>query len=258
MRAIPFWPEVLHTEQRAIEIIDAFVPTVPDAHVRTAIELMGYEERRHERLVRFLIDRYRIESRSEPAPPLPPDIERAFIGFGYGECVDAFLGVGLFKMAREAEFLPAAMFDVLDVLMYEETRHILLFTNWMAYREAHHGRGAAPLRATTAAWHYGRSIGSKARVAVRSARGESDGRRFAATQAGTFLPRFSVRRLVEECLGEHERRLGQFEAGLVRPRFMPRLALVVRALTRLGAIVRPERAAARARAIDGPRCDRRS
>ena len=218
-----------------------------DARVRTAIELMGYEERRHERLVRFLIDRYRIEARSEPPRPLPRNIERAFIDFGYGECVDAFLGVGLFKMAREAQFLPDAVFDVLDVLMYEETRHILLFTNWMAYREAQHGRGVAPLRATTAAWHYGRSIGSKVRVAVRSARGESDGRRFAATQAGAFLEGFSARRLVEECLAEHSRRLGQFEADLVRPRFMPGLAKAARALARAGAVARPLRPARAAR-----------
>ncbi len=248
IRAVPFWQEVLHTERRAIDIIEAFVRTVPDSKIRAAIELMGYEERRHERLVEFIIERYGIETRSEPTRPLPRDVERAFIDFGYGECVDAFLGVGLFKMAREAEFLPDAMFNVLDVLMYEETRHILLFTNWMAYREARHGRSVGPLRGATAAWHYGRSIGSKVRVAIRNARGQGDGRRFAATQAGAFLQGFSVQRLVEDCLREHERRLGQFEADLVRPRFMPGLALIVRGLTRWGAMMRPGKAAARARA----------
>ena len=234
VRGVPFWQEVLHTELRAIEIIGAFSRTVADDRVREAIDLMGYEERRHGRLVQFLIDRYCIETRMEPMRPLARDAEAAFIAFGFGECVDAFLGVGLFKMAREGRFLPDAMFDILDVLMYEETRHILLFTNWMAYREARHGRGAAPIRATTAAWHYGRSIGSKARVALRSARGESDGRRFSAAQAGTFLQGFSVRRLVDECLAEHDRRLRQFEPDLLRPRFMPGVAVVARALTRLG------------------------
>ena len=241
VRGVPFWQEVLHTEQRAIEIIAAFARTVTDPRVRAAIELVGYEERRHGRLVQFLIDHYGVETGTEPMHPLPADIERAFIDFGYGECVDAFLGVGLFKMAREAQFLPDAMFDILDVLMYEETRHILLFTNWMAYREARHGRRAVPLRASTAAWHYGRSIASKVRVVLRNARGESDGRRFSATQARGLLPDFSVDRLVGECLAEHERRLDEFEAGLVRPCFMPRVARVVRALSRIRRVARSGR-----------------
>jgi len=241
VRGVPFWQEVLHTELRAIAIIDAFSRTLTDARVREAIELMSDEERRHGRLVQVLIDRYGIEIRPEALRPLPHDVEGAFIAFGYGECVDAFLGVGLFKMAREARFLPDSMFAVLDLLMEEEARHILLFTNWMAYREGRRGRGAAPLRAVTAAWHYVRSIGSKARVALRTARGKSDGRRFSATQAGTFLEGFSVRRLAEECLAEHERRLRPFAPALLRPRFMPGVAQLVRAVTRLGDIVRLDR-----------------
>jgi hypothetical protein len=241
VRGVPFWQEVLHTEMRAIEIIDAFARTVPDRLVREAIDLMGYEEKRHGRLVQFLIGHYGIETQAEAMRPLPPDVERTFIDFGYGECVDAFLGFGLFNLARQSKFLPDAMFDILDVLMYEETRHIILFTNWMAYREAQHGRRLAPLRGTTAAWHYGRSIGSKVRVIVRNARDKGDGRRFSATQASTFLEGFSVRRLVDECLAENARRLGEFEAELVRPLLLPRIARGIRAVTGLGTLARRAR-----------------
>jgi hypothetical protein len=238
LRKVPFWQEVLHTEQRAIEIIDAFVPTVADPFVREAIDLMGYEEKRHGRLVRFLIDRYGITIHPEPPVPMPGDIEAAFIDFGYGECVDAFLGFGLFKIARDSGFLPAAMFDVLDVLMYEETRHIILFTNWMAYREAQHGRRAAPVRALTAAGHYARSIGSKIRVVLRNGRDQSDGRRFAATQASAFLDGFSVRRLIDQCLAENARRLGAFERDLARPRLLPGLARTAQVVSDAGARAR--------------------
>lgn len=238
VQQVPFWQEVLHTEMRAIDIIDAFSRTVPDPLVREAIDLMGYEEKRHGRLVRFLIDRYGVKTDPEPMHPLPPDVEGTFIDFGYGECVDAFLGFGLFNIARQSRFLPDAMFDVLDVLMYEETRHIILFTNWMAYREAQRGRRAAPLRGMTAAWHYGRSIGSKVRVIVRNARDKSDGRRFSATQASEFLEGFSVRRLVDECLAENARRLGQFEADLVRPLLLPGIARGIRAVAEVGALAR--------------------
>jgi hypothetical protein len=230
VQKVPFWQEVLHTEMRAIEIIGAFTPTVGDPLVREAIDLMGYEEKRHGRLVRFLIDRYGITIHPEVPAPLPDDVEGTFIDFGYGECVDAFLGFGLFKMARDSGFLPASMFDILDVLMYEETRHIILFTNWMAYREAQHGRRTAALRAVTAARHYARSIGSKVRVIVRNARDGGDGRRFSATQASAFLDGFTVGRLVDQCLAENARRLGAFEADLARPRLLPGIARIVQAV----------------------------
>ena len=241
---VPFWQEVLHTELRAINVIDAFSRTVPDPLVREAIDLMGYEEKRHGRLVQFLIDRYRIEIQPETMHPLPPDVEQTFIDFGYGECVDAFLGFGLFSIARQSKFLPDAMFDILDVLMYEETRHIILFTNWMAYREAQRGRRAAPLRGMTAAWHYGRSIGSKVRVIVQNARNQSDGRRFSATQASEFLEGFSIRRLVDECLAENARRLGEYEPDLARPLLLPSIARGIRAVAEVGTLATRARRAA--------------
>jgi len=244
VQTVPFWQEVLHTELRAIEIIDAFTPTVGDPLVREAIALMGYEEKRHGRLVRVLIDRYGITIHPEAPAPMPADVEGTFIDFGYGECVDAFLGFGLFKIARDSGFLPAAMFDILDVLMYEETRHIILFTNWMAYREARRGRRAAALRAVTAGRRYARSIGSKVRVIVRNARDGGDGRRFSATQASAFLDGFSVGRLVDQCLAENARRLGEFEADLARPRLLPGIARVVQAIAHAGS--RARRAVGRA------------
>jgi hypothetical protein len=85
-------------------------------------------------------------------------METAFIDFGFGECMDSFLGFGAFKTARQSEFLPESMFEIFDVLMYEETRHIVFFINYMAWREVQRGRGAAPLRALTSAWHYGRTL----------------------------------------------------------------------------------------------------
>ena len=244
VQKVPFWQEVLHTEMRAIEIIDAFTPTVADPLVREAIDLMGYEEKRHGRLVRFLIDRYGITIHPEAPAPISTDVEGTFIDFGYGECVDAFLGFGLFKIARDSGFLPTSMFDILDVLMYEETRHIILFTNWMAYREAQHGRRAAALRAVTATRRYARSIGSKVRVIVRNARGGSDSRRFSAAQATVFLDGFSVGRLVDQCLAENARRLGEFEAELARPRLLPGIARVVQAVAHAGSRAR--------RAVGGP------
>ena len=53
--------------------------------------------------------------------------------------MDAFLGFGAFKTARQSEFLPEGMFEIFDVLMHEETRHIVFFINYMAWREKRRG-----------------------------------------------------------------------------------------------------------------------
>ncbi len=135
LRGVPFWQDVFHTERRAGAIVDAFTPHVADSVVREAVALQGVEETRHAKLIRVMIDRYGLDATEQPLEALPADIETAFIDFGFGECLDAFLGFGAFKTARQSAFLPEGMFEIFDVLMYEETRHIVFFINYMAWRE---------------------------------------------------------------------------------------------------------------------------
>jgi hypothetical protein len=123
-RTVPLWQEVLHTELRAGRIVGAFAPTIEDPVLRDAVALQGYEEARHGELLRVMIRRYGVDA-SEAAPdPLLEDVETAFIDFGFGECLDSFLGFGAFKIARQSQFLPEPMFEIFEMLMYEETRHI--------------------------------------------------------------------------------------------------------------------------------------
>ena len=70
-----------------------------------------------------------LDAPEQPLEALPADIEKAFIDFGFGECLDSFLGFGAFKFARQAGFLPESMFEIFDTLMFEETRHIVFFVN---------------------------------------------------------------------------------------------------------------------------------
>lgn len=231
LRAVPFWQEVFHTERRAGAIVEAFAKTIDDPLLREAVDLQGYEEARHARLIRFMIDHYRIEAGEQPIEKLPDDAVTAFIDFGYGECFDAFLGFGVFKIARESGFLPESMFSLFDVLMYEETRHIVFFINWMAYREAQEGRGAAPIRAMTAAWFYGRALARLVGTIRRGA--ESNGQDFSATQADVFLNDFSIRRLVGECLSENARRMSAFDPQLLQPRLLPTLGRIAFSAMRL-------------------------
>jgi hypothetical protein len=223
LRSVPFWQEVYHTERRAGAIVAAFTPMVQDPLVREAVALQGVEETRHARLIRVMIDRYGLEATEQPIEQFPTNLETAFIDFGFGECMDSFLGFGAFKTARQSEFLPEGMFEIFDVLMHEETRHIVFFINYMAWREVRRGRGAAPLRALTSAWYYGRAL-SRLLGMVRRGQDANDGKDSAITETNVFLEGFSFRQFVEECYRENARRMSVFDPALLQPRLLPAIA----------------------------------
>ncbi len=229
LRGVPFWQEVYHTERRAGAIVDAFKPQVIDPLVKEAVALQGLEEARHAKLIRVMIDRYGLEATEQPLEKFPDDLETAFIDFGFGECLDAFLGFGAFKTARQSAFLPEAMFEIFDVLMYEETRHIVFFINYMAWREKR--RGHIPLtRVLKSAWFYGRAA-RRLLGMVKRGQDANDGRDFAVTQANMFLDGFSFRQFVEDCYRENARRMSVFNPDLMQPRLLPAIAdLAVRGL----------------------------
>ena len=222
LRGVPFWQEVYHTERRAGAIVDAFTPQVTDPVVREAVALQGVEETRHAKLIRVMIDRYGIDATEQPLETFPPDLETAFIDFGFGECLDAFLGFGAFKTARESEFLPEGMFEIFDVLMHEETRHIVFFINYMAWREKRRGH-VAPTRALKSTWFYGRAL-RRLLGMVRRGQSMNDGRDFDVTQANMFLDGFSFRTFVEDCYRENARRMSVFDPDLMQPRLLPAVA----------------------------------
>jgi hypothetical protein len=222
LRAVPFWQEVYHTERRAGAIVNAFLPHVTDPVVREAIALQGVEETRHANLIRVMIERYGIDAAAQPMEAFPEDLETAFIDFGFGECLDAFLGFGAFKTARQSEFLPPSMFDIFDVLMFEETRHIVFFINYMAWREKQRGHFAVT-RNLKSAWFYGRAA-SRLFGMVRRGQNANDGKDFAVTQANFFLDGFSFGQFVEDCYRENARRMRAFDPDLLQPRLLPSVA----------------------------------
>jgi hypothetical protein len=242
LRDIPFWQEVLYTERRAGAIVDAYARTIADPLVREAVALQGFEEARHAELLRVMIWRYGIAAEERPLDePIDRDLWRAFADFGYGECLDSFLGFGVFKIARRAGFLPESLFEIFDMLMREETRHIVFFINWMAWQETARGRGARWLRGVTAARYYGRAIG-RLLATVRQGRQANDGKDFSATQANVFLDGFTFRSFVQECCTEHDRRMGEFDPDLLRPRLLPTLAGLALTGLRLSTGIRAMRA----------------
>jgi hypothetical protein len=232
LRSVPFWQEVFYTERRAGAIVKAFTDTVTDPVLKHAIALQGAEEARHAELIRVMIERYGIEAEEIPMETLPADIETAFKDFGFGECVDSFLGFGVFKIARQSQFLPESMFSIFDRLMFEETRHIVFFINWMAYNQARRGLAARALTPLVSFRYYIRAFKRMAGVARRGA-AMNDGKEFSATQASVFLDGFTFKRFLEDCYAENRRRMAAFDADMLKPSFLPQLAETALAALRL-------------------------
>ncbi|WP_086642779.1 hypothetical protein [Acetobacter sp. DsW_063] len=222
LRSIPFWQEVYHTERRAGAIVDAFAPFVRDQLVRDAVEMQGLEETRHARLIRTMIDRYGINATEQPIEKFPADLETAFIDFGFGECLDAFLGFGAFKTARQSEFLPQGLFEIFDLLMFEETRHIVFFVNYMAWRERQRGLGR--IRRTIKSLKFYSRAAQRLLGMVRRGQDANDGHDFAVTQTAVFLEGFAFRSFVEDCYRENARRMATFDPDLMQPRLLPAIA----------------------------------
>jgi hypothetical protein len=223
MRAVPFWEEVFYTERRAGAIVAAFTETVSDPVLKDALALQGWEESRHAQLIRVMIDKYGLDAPERPMEDISDNIERRFKDFGFGECLDSFLGFGLFKMAWQSGFLPHDILKIFEMLMYEETRHIVFFINWMAYTEAQRGWLANRMLPFTSFHYYLRALRRLMALAKRGKQ-TNDGKNFAATQVSLFLDGFNFRRFLEECYSENRRRMDAFEPELLTPSFMPQLA----------------------------------
>jgi hypothetical protein len=238
IRSVPFWQEVLHTEKRAGAIVKAFTETVEDSLLKEAVAMQGFEETRHADLLRVMIRRYELDATEQPLELLPADIVTAFKDFGFGECMDSYLGFGVFKIARTSEFLPERMFEIFDTLMYEETRHVVFFVNWMAWSQARKGVAGKLTNPLITAWFYLRALKRMMGLANRGAL-VNDGKDFAATQAGVFLDKFTFRGFLEDCYAENKRRMGEFDPELIKPSFLPQLTHAALSALRLWSLGHP-------------------
>lgn len=218
LRSVPIWSHALAVEHRAGELVTGFASTQEDPLVREAIAVQGIEEDRHGRILGTMMERYGLTV--EPIH-LPFDTrEETFVEFGYKECLDAFMGYGAFRIARDAEFMPEPFLSIFVDFMAEETRHIVFFVNWIAYQRA---RQNLPLlsRISGTALGYLRAFGVLAGT-VKSANNDSG-----FMGGGEAFGDLSPMNFLRICLRENDKQMGQFNSGLLRPRVIPTMARVV-------------------------------
>src|SRR5580658_3903187 len=94
--ALPIWDIAVQTENRAGLNVCTYAEEIADPLLRKAVELNGFEERRHRHVLSNLVEAYGIKLAPEPVYERPKDPEWAFMVTGYSECIDSFFAFGLF------------------------------------------------------------------------------------------------------------------------------------------------------------------
>jgi hypothetical protein len=228
LAALPFWQEAISIENVTSNTVTAAARLEPDLELRRAIELQGFEENRHARLLRELTSHYRIKV-DTPAQFESKHVERDFLRAGFGECFDSFFAFGLFAIARSSGMFEAELVQIFEPVIQEEARHILFFVNWVRYRRARLPWWKRPLFRLRCARAILVQLASRVRTAREmsgGAPGDSDN--FTLTAHRDLGDSVTVRKLIDTCLAENQRRMAPYDTRLARPRLAPALARFAR------------------------------
>ncbi len=236
LRALPIWSTFWQVERNAGVMVDAIAQRESDPLLREALALQGYEESRHGRLIGTMVKQYTLPAQSEE--PKIVATEQAFIDFGCGECVDSFVGFGVFQLARDAGFMPDALFAIFARVLSEEARHIMFFVNWLAYKRAKRPLLLRPVHVASSARGYLHGL----RNIVRNGRAAAGSAASGDTPAGDdVFAGLTLTRVLESCARENDRRMAAFDPRLLRPKLMPAIGRTALAIARIPARLRGER-----------------
>jgi hypothetical protein len=219
LRAIPIWTMALEVELGAGDMLAGFASTEPDQLVRQALDLQGYEEARHGRILQCMIDRYGLQV--SPQVPKKEPTRRAFIDFGYDECVDSFAGFGIFRLARDARILPEALTSLFSRVLIEEARHIVFFVNWVAWDRYRRGVRGAILQSIPTLVCYGAAIARRVKGGSEIQGGGSGSETI--DLFGEVLNDLTPSMFLRACVEENDRYMAAFDPRLLRPRVIPAL-----------------------------------
>jgi hypothetical protein len=225
--ALPIWDIAVQTENRAGLNVCTYAESVPDPLLRKAIELNGFEERRHRHVLANLVEAYGIKLAPEPVYERPKDPEWAFMVTGYSECIDSFFAFGLFETAKRSGFFPEELVDTFEPVIQEEARHILFFVNWAAWHRRTMPLWRRPLfeLKVLAVWLF--LIWERIGIA-RSVGGAPQDNNFTVTGAKSVGDDIDVAELIDICLAENKRRMSAYDERLLRPFAVPALAALAR------------------------------
>jgi hypothetical protein len=225
--SLPFWQEAVNTESETSRKVMAAAQLESDAQLRKAIELQGFEEYRHARLLAALAARYRIPIQTPP-PFQSSSLENDFLIAGFGECFDSFFAFGLLAIASESGYFTPELIKIFEPVVQEEARHILFFVNWVKYRRTQLPWWKRPAFRARCSWLILKQVASRAKTAKTMGGADNS----AASSADNFTlsahkelgSDLTLHALLGRCLAENERRMAPYDARLLRPRLVPTIA----------------------------------
>jgi hypothetical protein len=220
LTALPIWDIAVQTENRAGLNVCTYAEGISDPLLKKAIELNGFEERRHRHVLSNLVEAYGIKLSPEPAYPRPKDPEWAFMVTGYSECIDSFFAFGLFETAKRSGFFPPELVDTFEPVVHEEGRHILFYVNWVSWHRRNMPLWRRPYfeLKVLAVWAF--LVWERIGIAGDVSNGQQDNN-FTVNGANQLGNDISIAMLMDTCLSENDRRLGIYDKRLKRPRFVP-------------------------------------
>jgi hypothetical protein len=225
--SLPIWDIAVQTENRAGLNVCTYAEGVDDPILKRAVELNGFEERRHRHVLSNLVEAYGIKLAPEPTYPRPKDPEWAFMVTGYSECIDSFFAFGLFETAKRTGYFPEELVDTFEPVIKEEGRHILFFVNWVAWYRRNMPLWRRPWfeLKVLAVWIF--LIWERIGIAGDVSNGVQDNN-FTMTGANQLGADINIGELADVCLAENDRRLGPYDPRLKRPRFVPAMVRLAR------------------------------
>lgn len=219
--ALPIWDIAVQTEIKAAARIAFYAQTVPQPSLRAALLHMSGEEARHRDVLSRLVSAYGIPMRPEPDYALPNDAEWGWLVTGFSECIDSFFAYGLFELAKRSGYFPAKLVETFEPVVQEEGRHILFFSNWLAWRRANLRWYLRPWFEAKiwAVWAY--LIYERIGLAKDVDGLEGADANFIMNGSSAISDEMDLPKLLEICLEEDKRRMAGYDARLKRPGTMP-------------------------------------
>ena len=236
LASLPIWDIAVQTEGKASIRVLSYGELVLDPLLRQAIAMNAFEEGRHKRVLGNLVEAYSIQIGPEPEYRRPRHPEWAFMVTGFSECIDSFFAFGLFALARQSRFFPPALVDTFEPIMQEEARHILFFTNWVAWHRRNLPWWRRPWFwikvAAVWVWLVRERIGlARGAGASRDEAPQDNNFTLTGSKAVSDID-ISAAALLDLCLNENHRRMAIYDARLLRPQVMPRLVRFARRFIR--------------------------
>lgn len=116
---LPRLRSVAARESFLLKLVIAAAQLESDTELRKAIELQGFEENRHARLLAALTALYRIPIQTPP-PHRPRSLENDFLLAGFGECFDSFFAFGLIAVASDSGYFTPELVEIFEPVVQEE------------------------------------------------------------------------------------------------------------------------------------------